>query len=376
MIVVAIVTRRRFMILFRVILFSCAIVMLMIACSSRGSANRTLHPPPDPLPQEGRGNHHRHEFSRLMMGVQARIVLFHEDVSVGEEAANAAFDRIAGLDAILSDYRVDSEVNRLCEVFKDGSGEAIPVSDDLFEVLARSVEFSRARGGGAFDVTVGPAVALWREARRSRAIPSRAAIDRAMESVGWEKIELDEINHTVRLTAPGMRLDFGGIGKGYACDEALKVLRAFGCPRAMIEMGGDIALGDPPPGQDGWLIYQGYSRLNGRAFDSEGELDYRIPEVMRETMAMTHLHGVLRLSNCGVGTSGDRFQFVEIDDTRYSHVIDSRTGWAVSDSNAVTVIGVDATTADALATIAGVLGVEEGEAIAVNFGSHIIWSER
>ncbi len=272
----------------------------------------------------------RHEFSRLLMGVEARIVVFHEDVAVVEEAVNAAFDRIAGLDAILSDYRVDSEVNRLCELSGGaGSGEAIRVSDDLFEVLQRSIEFSRA-SNGAFDVTVGPVVALWREARRTGVLPSQESIERAMESVGYEKIELHDTNQAVRLTVSGMRLDFGAIGKGYACDEGLKVLRAFGCPRAMVEMGGDISLGDSPPHEEGWII----------EFDDPHAL-----------------------SNCGVGTSGDRFQFVALSGVRYSHVIDPRTGWAVRDSVEVTVIASDATTSDALATSVGVIGETEGAAL-------------
>lgn len=319
-----------------------------IGCSSRTSTGEAASSPVAREPN-------RHEFSRLLMGVQARILLFHEDVRVAEEAANAAFDRIAGLDAILSDHRVDSEVNRLCSFA--GTGEAVPVSDDLFEVLRQSIEFSRA-SGGAFDVTVGPVVSLWREARRSGVIPSREEISRAMQSVGWEKIELDEMNQTARLLAPGMGLDFGGIGKGYACDEALKVLRAFGCPRAMIEMGGDIALGDPPVDAPGWFIFPPDDD------PEDGWHPIQDPEVWEKLLVRV---------NCGVGTSGDRYQFVEFEGVRYSHVIDPRGGWAVRDSIEVTVIASDATTSDALATVVGVLGIEAGAAIVEQFsGAQVV----
>jgi len=359
-------------------------LFLGVGCSSRPT---TADAEPSAVPPEPA----RHEFSRLLMGVQARIVLFHEDVAVAEEAANAAFDRIAGLDAILSDYRVDSEVNRLCTFA--GTGEVVPVSDDLFEVLKRSIEFSRA-SGGAFDVTVGPVVALWREARRSGVIPSRQEIDRAMQSVGWERIELlddsgvpwansglpvaersidseprasealahgtqNQWTRRVRLLAPGMRLDFGGIGKGYACDEALKVLRAFDCSRALVEMGGDIALGDPPPGEPPlWIV------LPADEDPEERWSPLDDPESFERIMS---------LSNCGVGTSGDRFQYIEFDGVRYSHVIDPRTGWGVRDAHESTVIAADATTADALATAVGVLGIEAGAAMVDQFvGARII----
>jgi thiamine biosynthesis lipoprotein len=122
----------------------------------------------------------------------------------------------------------------------------VKVSDDLFVVLKTALEIAEA-SGGAFDITVGPFVALWRRARKTKQLPTEAELAAAREKVGWQKVQLDPKERTVRLLVAGMRLDLGGIAKGYAGDGALAVLRRFGITRAMVEFGGDIVLGDPPP---------------------------------------------------------------------------------------------------------------------------------
>jgi thiamine biosynthesis lipoprotein len=164
----------------------------------------------------------RYEFTEPQMGVPFKIVVYAAEDEIANRAARAAFARIEKLNAILSDYEDDSELVRLSR----GSPHDAPatVSDDLFRVLALSQELAQ-RSDGAFDVSVGPLVQLWRRARRQRALPASDLLQRARAAVDYRAIKLDAKQQTVQLTKPRMRLDLGGIGIGYAVDEALRVLK-------------------------------------------------------------------------------------------------------------------------------------------------------
>src|SRR5262249_14682100 len=125
--------------------------------------------------------------------------------------------------------------------------------DDLWTVLERSQALAK-RTDGAFDVTVGPVVNLWRKARREKKLPPADRLAEARAAVGWRNVELDSRARTGKLLVPDMRLDLGAIAKGYAVDEALKVLREHGITRALVAGGGDMAAGEAPPGNPGWRI--------------------------------------------------------------------------------------------------------------------------
>lgn len=274
------------------------------------------------------------------MGVQARIALYAPDRAAAERGAAAAFDRIASLDATMSDYRRDSELTRLGERSGDGP---IQVSPDLFHVLRRAQRLARL-SGGAFDITAGPLAQLWRAARDTGTPPAADALQTARSRSGYTLLRLDPKDSTATLASKDMRLDLGGVAKGFAADEALATLRAHGLPRAMIEFGGDIATGDAPPKErdgnsraknetPGWRITE---PLSGRTF---------------------------HLANAAISTSGDTAQFVVIDGTRYSHVLDPRTGIPLTSRIAVTVIAPEGVLSDGLATMLSVLGPEEGAAL-------------
>ncbi|MGI9176146.1 MAG: FAD:protein FMN transferase, partial [Rhodothermales bacterium] len=188
------------------------------------------------------------------MGVQVRIVLYAPGEPVAAEAARAAFGRVAALEDVMSDYRPASELMRLSAQFSDPSGgPPVPVSDDLFAVLTQAQRLARI-SEGAFDVTVGPHVKLWREARRTGRLPPRNVLKAAAKQVGWRHVRLDSVRQTVQLAIPGMQLDLGGIAKGYAADEAIATLTHHGIDQALVEIGGDIVVSGPPPGQTGWRI--------------------------------------------------------------------------------------------------------------------------
>ena len=268
-----------------------------------------------------------------MMGVPWTITLYAPSEAVGRAALTAAFAEVARLEAILSDYDPHSEVSRLSAATP--LTEPVPVGEDLWRVLERSVAF-RDASDGAFDPTVGPLTALWRQARRSGRLPRPEKLAAARAAVGPAALRLDDDRRAVSLPQAGTRLDLGGIGMGYAADRVLALLRGRGIAAAMVDASGDVVVSGPPPGSDGWRI-----SVRGLA---------------EETAAPP----TLLLVNAAVTTSGDAFQAVEIDGVRYSHIVDPRTGLGVTGPTAVTVIAPDGTTADALATAASVLGAQEG----------------
>jgi FAD:protein FMN transferase len=274
---------------------------------------------------------HRYEFKSAHMGTAFTIVLYAKDSRVASEAATAAFNRIAALEDIMSDYQADSELNLLCE---KPVGIPVPLSKELFDILSRSERISRI-SDGAFDVTVGPYVRLWRFARKRKVLPSSEDVATARTAVGWQKLRVNPRARTATLLVPGMRLDLGGIAKGYAADEALKELGARGFSRALVAASGDIAIGDPPPGERGWKI-----GISGWESDDSSS--------------------TLLLRNCGISTSGDAEQYIEIDGVRYSHIVSPDTGLGLTERIQVTIIASDATTTDGMATAVSVLGKEAG----------------
>jgi thiamine biosynthesis lipoprotein len=275
----------------------------------------------------------KYQFSEPHMGTTVSITLYAREEATAKKAAKAAFARVAELDGIMSDYRPASELMQLC---KKAGGPPVPVSKDLFTVLEYAQEVSR-KSDGALDVTVGPIVRLWRKARRTRELPSAEALAKARALVGYEKMKLDPKKRTVQLTLVGMLLDLGAIAKGFAADCILAVLRQFGITRAMGVLGGDIAVGEAPPGKKGWKI--GIAAL-------------------KNPLAKPARY--LLLSNRGVSTAGDVEQYVEIGGKRYSHIVDPKTGLGLVGRMSVTVIAKNGLTADALDTTACVLGPERG----------------
>jgi thiamine biosynthesis lipoprotein len=275
----------------------------------------------------------RYEFSQAHMGTLFRIVLYAPDAATASTASNAAFDRIATLDDTMSDYRPDSELRRLCRA---AGGPPVKVSEDLYRVLATSQDLAR-RTDGAFDVTIGPVVQLWRRARRRHQLPDARRLARARTLVGFENLRLDPEEKTAQLSKKGMLLDLGGIGKGYAADRALEVLKRHGIRSALVAASGDIAVSAPPPGRKGWRV---------------GIAPLEAPEKPPSRY--------LSLHDAAVSTSGDVEQHVDIGGKRYSHIVDPRTGMGLTGRHSVTVVAPNATTSDSLATAISVLGPEQG----------------
>jgi thiamine biosynthesis lipoprotein len=275
----------------------------------------------------------RYEFNETHMASTFKIVLYSSDAAFARRASRAAYDRIAQLNAILSDYDPESELSRLPGT---AFGRSVKVSGDLFEVMDRS-RIIYERSGGAFDVTIAPIGRLWRRARRDRKLPDPRLIAAARPLVGFDKVILDPKARTVELKKAGMKLDVGGIAKGFAAQAAIDVLKGLGITRALVAGAGDIVVGERPPDADGWAIAV-----------APVDPDRKEPPL------------ILSLENQGVSTSGDAERFVIIDGRRYSHIINPATGLGVEDRASVTVVAPNGGTADALETTVYILGPERG----------------
>ncbi len=268
----------------------------------------------------------RPEYRRIVFGCEARIVIDTEHPSAARSAAAAAFDRLAELDAVFSDYRVDSEVARLA---REAGAEPIAVSDELFEVLELAAELHR-RSRGVFDPTLGPVTRELRAARDENRSVDPEVLDERLSLVGFGRLEIDRNRRTVRLPEAGMSFDFGGIAKGYAADRALEVLIEHGFDAALVDLGGDIVVGSAPAGRPGWKI----------ATEDTGVTLF----LKREAVATT-----------GLG-AGDA-----------AHLFDPRSGRIVEVRRPVTVVAPRCALADALATVVALLERERGAEVVGTF---------
>lgn len=274
----------------------------------------------------------RYEYKKIEMAVLVRLVFYGPAGETPEDrknkqdradaAAEKAFKRVQNLNLVFSDYTGDSEMRKACIAAQ--SGDPVPVSDDLWAVLVASRKYYQL-SGGVFDPTVANAVKLWRRAQREERFPSKERLEEARRLTNFSLVELDETNHTMRFKEKGLRLDFGGIAKGYVIDEALKVLQDAGYPAALVDAGGDVGIGEPIPGDTGWRI---------GILDASGEKVERY----------------VKLARCAVATSGATNRYVIIEGKRYSHIIDPRTGIGLTQSVVTTVIAPTAMEADAWAS--------------------------
>lgn len=276
------------------------------------------------------------------MGTNVSISVFgsQQNTSTIRKAVEEAFREVRRIDTLMSNYKPDSEVNRINRL---KAGEKIKVSDETMQILRRSREIS-ARSAGAFDITVLPLMELWgfysKSAGESK--PNENDIRATLKRIGYKKIMLWSDN-SVSKSENKVEIDLGGIAKGYAIDRAAQKLKSYGVDSALIEAGGDFYCLGTKPNKKLWKIAIQHPRKRNKAF------------------------AVLEVRDCAIATSGDYENYVIIEGRRYSHIIDPRTGYPRSDTPAsVTVVAKDATTADGLATAVFVLGPENGMKLVEN----------
>jgi len=279
------------------------------------------------------GAPHLFRQSRLAMGsVTVTIQVVAGSRLRANRAIDAAFAAISQAENLLSSHLPESEIARL----NRNGGRECHISTQTAAVLKRAIEMSKLTAG-AFDVTAGPLIRIWKQTINTGKLPSPAEVAAAKKLVGYKHLVLGPTS--AKLAVEGMRVDLGAIAKGYIVDKAVEALKANGIQNALVDAGGDgYALGTRADGTP-WRL---------------GIQDPNAKEVER-------LRGVvLRFSNIGYATSGDYRQYTDIGGVRYSHIVDPRTGRPARKAASVTVVAPDCTTADALATAVSVLGPDQG----------------
>ena len=277
----------------------------------------------------------RYEYTAPTMGTMLKVVLYADNEQQAQQAIDSGLNEIDRLIPVLNNYDPSSEISQLPHKVN----QTVKLSRDLGLVLQHAQRWYEL-SDGAFDVTIGPITRVWSQARRDRKLPTTESIERARSHSGWKFVHWIEDKSTemgaasLELLLEGMRIDVSGIATGYIIDQAFEKIRERGIDAILIDIGGDIRVGESPPGSKGWRI-----DIAGLGKDAP-LLSQRL------------------LKNCAVTTSGDLNQFVEIDGVRYSHLIDPRTGHPVPRRQSATAIATTAIDADAGATTLCVLGME------------------
>jgi thiamine biosynthesis lipoprotein len=287
-------------------------------------------------------------FTREKMASPFTIILYSDDSVQATLLADEGFRLVDSFVNIFSDYIEQSELSRLSS--SSGSGRFVPVSSALFEIISESHK-AYLLSQGAFDITMGPVIRLWRKARKEKQFPDSSAIAEKMKSVGFKKIRIDNANKRVHLVEKGMQLDLGGIAQGYIAQKVLERLFARGMRKVLIDVSGDIAAGNPPPGKEGWVV------------------GINLPE--SEKLQKEHL----LLKNQSVSTSGDIYQFIEHQGMKYSHIVDPGTGYGITSQRNVTVIAGNATTADWLATACSIMPIKQATQLAEKLHAEVLIAE-
>ncbi len=279
----------------------------------------------------------KYQFSSNKMGSPLNLVFVDTDSIHASHIAKKAFDLVDSLVTIYSDYDSNSELSRLSA--QAGRG-AIPVSKGLLEILLKSQE-AYQQSQHSFDITMGPLSLLWRNARKTKLFPDSALVAATKTLVGFDQLVIDQKNQTVALAKQGMRLDLGGIAKGFVAEKIVQRLKIWGIASSLVDAGGDIALGEAPLQAKGWVV------------------GVNAPEESDEL-----LDKKLLLKNISVATSGDVYQYFLYQGKKYAHITNPQTGYGVTFQRNVTVIATDGASADWLATACSILSIKTALATA------------
>ena len=250
-------------------------------------------------------------------------------------SASEALELVGELEAQMSVYREDSELN---ELNRTAASAAVRVESELFHLLQSALELGRTTYG-AFDPTSGPLVALWRSRRDQGLIPTQEEIERCLEVVGFDKVNACEEDRTLSFSRTGVELNLGGIGKGYALDRAGSLLATEKATR-----------------MEHWLLHGGRSSVLCRGVHNDLA---GWPVGIGNPLFPGKRLGTILLRDCAMATSGSNIQYFRHRGRRYGHILDPRTGWPVESMLSVTVVAPTAAEADALSTAFYVMGVEK-----------------
>jgi FAD:protein FMN transferase len=269
------------------------------------------------------------------MGSAFAIVAYGADAGALPGAVEAALDEVDRLDRLLSHYKPDSPLSRLN---REAAQAPVRAEPGLFAFLEDCLRYSH-ESDGAFDVTVGPLMKAWGFFRGEGRLPREDEIVEVRARVGYRHVRLDRAHGTVAFDRPGVELDLGGIGKGYAVDRATAVLRARGVEAALVSAGGSTTYGfGAPPGQAAWAV------------------------AVADPLHTTRTALTVELRDRAVSVSGSYEKSFEVGGVRYSHIMDPRTGRPVQGVLSVAVLAPTGTEGDALDNVLFVQGLGKARA--------------
>jgi len=291
---------------------------------------------------ETREEHYLTRFSRRAMACEFEVILNAGQYSQGSEAALAALDLVDQLESQLTVYRDDSEISRLNET---AHLQNVKVEPRLFALLEQAAEISRETDG-AYDVTSGPLSKVWGFYRRDGHMPGESELKDVMHCVGMQNIDFASGKNTIRFRRPGLEINLGSIGKGYALDRMCEQLIAGGIENFLLHGGNSSVLA------------RGRSQASEVRRQEAGNNNHGNGWCigLRHPMFPERRIGEILLRNRAVGTSGSGTQFFIHEGRRYGHILDPRTGWPVEGTLSTTVAAPTAAEADALATAFYVMG--------------------
>ncbi len=272
------------------------------------------------------------ESSRILMDTLVTISLYDRDEAHSQRVMKAGFQEIERVEEVMTTYQEGSEVWSINQAAGDSS---VPVGAALFEVISRSLTYSRLTEG-AFDPTVRPLEDLWGFTKDKYRVPKEGEIEMVFPLVGYKWVRLDSLHQRIFLPLKGQGIDLGGVAKGYAADRAAEVMESMGVPGGIVNAGGDTRLWGKKPGGELWRVAIRHPRQQGEFI------------------------GYLDLSSQGVATSGDYERCFFREGKRYHHLLDPFTGYPSDSCVSVTVIAPTAEEADILATGAFVMGPKRG----------------
>lgn len=254
----------------------------------------------------------RLEESAGAMGITYTVILYGYSMVRMQVAVDAAFQEVRRVDRMLSKYRPDGELG---EVNRHAAERPIKVTPELFALLSECERYSR-ESEGTFDITIGPLMKVWGFFRGTGRLADKQQVAQALEKVGHRNVVLDAANGTVRFVRPGVELDLGGIGKGYAVDRMAALLKEKGITSALVNAGGSsiYGLGAPPSEDRGW------------------EINIRDPKSQSKVVADVYL------KDESISTSGSSEKFFLAENRVYSHIMDPRTGYPAEGVLEVSVI--------------------------------------
>ena len=269
----------------------------------------------------------------LLMGNQFEISAVSDNEQNANRIINAGIDEIKRIEKLLTTFHDSSETNL---INRNAGIEPIRVSEEIFNLIERSIKISSITQG-AFDITYGSIdKSLWNFDTQMKSLPDKQTAREMVRLINYRNIVLDRENSTVFLKEKGMRIGFGGIGKGYAAEMAKCKMQQLGITNGIVNASGDLTTWGLQPNGDEWTVGIANPNISGEVFS------------------------FLKISGLAVATSGNYEKFIMIDGKKYSHTIDPRTGLPVTGIKSVTIITKNAEIADAMATPVTIMGVKAG----------------